>query len=67
MIEVPDDKALTGLGRTELIALIRALEKDRNEAETAVTECAKYMCTCCMTAEHTTIEHETIAMQTHKP
>lgn len=33
MVKVPDDAALTGLGRTELVALVRILEGERNELD----------------------------------
>ena len=61
MIDVPDEKTITGLTRSELIAMVYSLKKERDEAEQAVTECGKHMCTTCMTAEHTTPEHETAA------
>jgi hypothetical protein len=41
MIAVPDDKAITGLGRKELIALIRSLEKERAKAVAIIRERAR--------------------------
>ncbi len=41
MIAVPDEKTITGLTRTELIAMIRALEKELDTALTCEVSLAK--------------------------
>jgi hypothetical protein len=38
MIEVPDEKTITGLTRTELIALVYALKKERDDARPLLDE-----------------------------
>lgn len=38
MIEVPDEKVITGLTRTELIAMVYALKKERDVANKQIVD-----------------------------
>lgn len=43
MIDVPDEKTITGLTRSELIAMVYALKKERDERARVIENFGRYL------------------------